>query len=74
MAGDDLQVTVPITCTTPAGSFQAAPAVYGMPVKLISGVEIAGNVSLTGSVGPTQETAALKRTGSWQLFARPNGF
>jgi len=74
MAGDDLQVTLPITCTTPVGSFQAAPVVYGMPVKLISGVEIAGNVSLTGSVGPTQETAVLKRTGSWQLFARPNGF
>ena len=74
MAGDDLQVSVPITCTSPLGSFQAAPVNYAIPVKLISGIEIAGNISLTGSVGPTQESATLKRTGSWQLFPRPNGF
>lgn len=74
MAGDDLQVSVPLSCTSPLGPFPAAPVVYGLPVELISGIEIAGNVSLSGSVGPTQETAALERTGTWQLFPLPNGF
>lgn len=77
MAAEDLQVSVPVTCTfftNPPVTRAAGPYIAGDPIKIISAVEIAGNISLTGSIGPTQETPNVKRTGSWQLFPIGNGF
>jgi hypothetical protein len=74
MSGDDLTFSVPVTCTIGTQTVQVSPYVAGDGVKLISPVLFAQDALLTGSIGPTQETPALKRTGSWQLIALPNGF
>jgi len=74
MAGDDLKVTVPVTCTVGTQTYQGEPWITGDAIKLISPVLFAQDVLLTGSVGPTQEGPYVRRTGSWQLLALPNGF
>jgi hypothetical protein len=74
MSGDDLTFSVPVTCTVGTRTVQASPYVAGDGVKLISPVLFAQDTLLTGSIGPTQETPVLKRTGSWQLIALPNGY
>ena len=73
MAGDDLEVSVPVTCTIGGMTVPASPYVARDAIKLISPVLFAQDVLLTGSI-ETQETPNVKRTGSWQLIALPNGF
>ena len=72
MAGDDLKMTVPVSCTVGTQTVSATPYTALDAIKLISPVLYAQDVLLTGSVGPIQVTPNLTRTGSWQLVALPN--
>ena len=74
MAGPDLGISVPTQCTIGTRTFAGDPWFAGDPIKLISPVLFAGNFSLSGSVGPTQETPLMIRRGSWQLLTLPNGY
>ena len=74
MAGDDLQVTVPVTCYFQGQSYAAPPWIAGDAIKIVSPVLYAQDVLLTGSVGPQAITPFVTKTGSWQLVANPNGF
>lgn len=74
MAGDNLQVSVPTTCTIGQQTFAGGPFLESDAVKLISPKLFAQDLLLTGSVGPISESPGFTRTGSWQLIEAPNGY
>lgn len=74
MQGPNLTVSVPVKCTVAGHAAPPETYVAGYDVKLISKRLFAQDLHLTGSLGPTAETAGLTRTGSWQLDELSNGY